>query len=191
MPAMTDHVLPERNPDAIDALLSRVAGGDRAAFEHLYRDAAPLLLGICLRVLPDRADAEDVLQDVFVTVWRKAAQFDGARARALTWMGAIARNRAIDRLRAMPHVPRAPMDAVEDAPDPAPSPAMQAQAREEKARLDACVEELDQRRKQLIRTAFFDNVTYEELAARTGSPIGSIKSWIRRGLQQLRACLER
>ena len=188
---MTDLVLPERNADAIDALLARVAGGDRAAFEDLYRDAAPLLLGICLRVLPDRAEAEDVLQDVFVTVWRKAAQFDGARARALTWMGAIARNRSIDRLRAMPHAPRAPMALAEEAPDPAPSPAMQAEASADKARLEACVEQLEPRRQQLIRTAFFDNVTYEELAARTGSPIGSIKSWIRRGLQQLKACLER
>ena len=188
---MTDLVLPERDPDAIDALLARVASGDQAAFEHLYRDAAPLLLGICLRVLPDRAEAEDVLQDVFVTVWRKAAQFDGARARALTWMGTIARNRAIDRLRAMPHAPRAPMELAEQTPDPALSPAVQAEASATRARLDACVEQLDPRRKQLIRTAFYESVTYEELAVRTGSPIGSIKSWIRRGLLQLRACLER
>ena len=177
--------------DAVQDLLARVAGGDQRAFESLYRDTSGTLLGICLRVLADRAEAEDVLQEVYVAVWNKATQYDASRARAMTWLGTIARNRAIDRLRSLPgQSSRASIDIAETLPDPAPSPASQASAATDRARLDVCLEQLEPRRKILIRTAFFDGATYEELAARSGSPIGSVKSWIRRGLMQLKACLE-
>lgn len=177
--------------DAVQDLLSRVARGDQRAFESLYRDTSGTLLGICLRVLADRAEAEDVLQEVYVAVWNKATQYDASRARAMTWLGTIARNRAIDRLRSLPEQSsRASIDIAETLPDPAPSPASHASAATDRARLDVCLEQLEPRRKILIRTAFFDGATYEELAARSGSPIGSIKSWIRRGLMQLKACLE-
>lgn len=175
----------------LDALLTDIAGGDRAAFETLYRATSGMLFGICMRVLADRAEAEDVLQEVYVTVWGKAVQFDAARASANTWLGMIARNRAIDRLRSLPPRSRmAPIEAADMIPDPAPSPAVEAEAATDRARLDDCLDQLDQRRRSLIRIAFFDGATYEELAARVGSPIGSVKSWIRRGLLQLRRCLE-
>src|SRR5215510_14602187 len=82
------------------AALVRVASGDRAALRLVYQDTSAKLFGVCLRILNDRSEAEDVLQDVYVTVWRKAASFDPARASPITWLVAIARNRAIDRLRA-------------------------------------------------------------------------------------------
>src|SRR5499426_2139991 len=81
------------------AALARVAGGDRAALRMVYQDTSAKLFGVCLRILKDRSEAEDVLQDVYVTVWRKAAAFDPGRASPITWMVAITRNRAIDRLR--------------------------------------------------------------------------------------------
>src|SRR5580658_179603 len=86
----------------LEALLAQVALGNRAAFEALYRGTANRLFGICLRVLAQRAEAEDALQEVYTTVWRKAAQFDPAKATATAWLAMIARNKAIDRLRAMP-----------------------------------------------------------------------------------------
>lgn len=181
----------DASADGVDALLAQVAGGDQPAFEALYRNTSGRLLGICLRVLTDRAEAEDVLQEVYVTVWHKAGQFDAQRSRAMTWLGTIARNRAIDRLRALPApATRAPIDAADIAQDPAPSPAVQAEAATERARLDECLDQLEPRRQKLIRTAFFDGATYEELATRSGSPLGSVKSWIRRGLMQLKACLQ-
>lgn len=177
--------------EGTDLLLARVARGDRQAFEALYQVTSAPLLGICMRVLGDRSEAEDVLQDVFVSAWGKAAQFDPSRAGALTWLGTIARHRAIDRLRALPApANRAPIDVAEATPDEAPSPAARAETAGEHARLDDCLELLEPRRQTLIRTAFFDGATYEELAGRSGSPLGSIKSWIRRGLAQLKACLE-
>lgn len=176
--------------DDVAPLLEAVASGDRGAFEDLYRACAPRLFGICLRVLPDRADAEDVLQEVFASVWHKAGQFDPARASASAWLGMIARYKAIDRLRAAPQRPQAPIDAASHAVDPGASPMQAAEGAEARAQLDLCLEQLDERRRGLIRTAFFDGTTYEELAARIGSPIGTVKSWIRRGLAQLKVCLE-
>jgi RNA polymerase sigma-70 factor, ECF subfamily len=175
-----------------EMLLAGIASGSRRAFETLYRQTSNRLFGICLRVLVERAEAEDVLQEVFTTVWRKAAQFDARRADALTWLAMIARNRAIDRLRARPAEARMKhlelTDDVEDLHRPA-SEQMQSDA--DRLRLQRCLRELDARRQSLILAAFFEGSTYEELAVRCGFPPGSVKSWIRRGLLQLRACLER
>src|ERR1700682_1124291 len=97
------------------AALVRVAGGDRTALRTIYQDTSAKLFGVCLRILNDRGEAEDVLQDVYVTVWRKAASFDPARASPITWLVAIARNRSIDRLRAGAGSRRLdPIDAAEE-----------------------------------------------------------------------------
>lgn len=181
----------EANAALAATLLSRVADRDRAAFEALYQLTSARLLGIVIRVLGDRVEAEDVLQDAYIAVWANAGKFDATRASSWAWLGAIARNRAIDRLRARPPVvQRAPIALAETLPDPAPSPATQADASNQRSRLDDCLARLEQRRQMLIRTAFFEGATYDELALRTGSPLGSVKSWIRRGLLQLRECLE-
>lgn len=175
----------------VDAWLTATGRGDQRAFESLYQATSSMLLGVCMRVLGDRSEAEDVLQEVYVTVWRKAVQFDSARARASTWMGTIARNRCIDRLRSQPaSALRAPIEALDLAEDPAPNPAAQAESGMARAQLDSCIDQLEPKRKVLIRTAFFEDATYEELSERSGAPLGSVKSWIRRGLLQLRACLE-
>jgi len=180
------------DPDRLRDLLLATAGGDAAAFEQLYQSTSAKLFGICLRIVQQRSDAEDVLQDVYVTIWRKAAQFDAARASAITWLAMMARNKAIDRLRAG-GVERhsAPIDLAEDLRDPTASTLVLAEAHEQHRRLEACLGELEAQRRNLIRIAFFEGATYEELAARCSAPLGTVKSWIRRGLLRLKACLER
>jgi len=174
----------------LDSWLAQIADGNQSAFESLYRASASRLLGVCIRVLHDREEAEDALQDVYVRIWRKAAQFDPARAAAATWLATIARNTAIDRLRARPHHQLAPIELIEAVPDDGDTPLESTERAGDRARLDTCFETLEPRRRGLIRAAFFDGATYEELAQRVGSPLGSVKSWIRRGLLQLRTCLE-
>jgi RNA polymerase sigma-70 factor (ECF subfamily) len=176
----------------LNAAIRRVAGGDRAALRLVYDETAAKLFGVCLRILNDRSEAEDVLQEVYLTVWRKAAAFDEARASPITWLVAIARNRAIDRVRAG-GVARlsAPIEAADVGPDPAPLAAEALEAAQEHGRLYACLEELELRQSAAIRAAFIDGLTYEELAQRQNVPLGTMKSWIRRGLAKLRACLER
>ena len=181
----------ETNATSLESLLAQVALGNREAFDALYRGTANRLFGICLRVLTERSEAEDALQDVFTTVWRKASQFDATRASATAWLAMIARNKAIDRLRSMPsRQSRDSLELAENVADPGASPPQQVQTATDRAQLDHCLERLEPRRRSLIRAAFFDGLTYEELAAKIEAPLGSIKSWIRRGLMQLRECLD-
>lgn len=189
---MSDSVVVTHDPAHLDALLRDVAAGDRSAFESLYRHSAPRLMAICLRLLRDRGEAEEVLQEAFVRVWHKASQFDAGKASAITWLATIARNKAIDRLRARPsELALAPIEIIQSLPDEAASPARISEQADDGARLQACMEILEPRRRSLIHAAFFDGSTYDELSRRAGLPLGSVKSWIRRGLLQLRACLER
>lgn len=175
----------------LDGLLAEVANGSRNAFESLYRATSSKLFSVCLRVVSDRGEAEDVLQEVFATIWHKAHQFDPSRASPIAWLAMIARNKAIDRVRAQPaRGTLAPIEFADDIVDAGASPLQSAVSANERDRLEACMDQLDARRQSLIRAAFFDGSTYEELAQRIASPLGTVKSWIRRGLLQLRGCLE-
>ena len=174
-----------------DTLLA-VAGGDRAAFETLYKLTSAKLFGVCLRILGKQGDAEDVLQETYTTVWHKAGLYDPERASPVTWLVMIARNKAIDRMRAGGGEPQAvPIELAAEIGDASAGPAAGAEAADSSRRLDHCLETLEARQQTLIRTAFFEGVTYENLAARSHTPLGSVKSWIRRGLMKLKACLER
>jgi RNA polymerase sigma-70 factor (ECF subfamily) len=178
-------------PDQLASLMSQVAQGDRAALRALYDATSSKLFGVCLRILSDREEAEDVLQDVYVTVWRRADRFDPARASVGAWLATIARNRAIDRLRARGPLARAePVEELQLA-DEAPGAEAALHAADDARRLADCLGELDTRTAAVIRTAFFEGVTYEALALRLETPLGTVKSWIRRGLARLRGCLER
>jgi RNA polymerase sigma-70 factor (ECF subfamily) len=181
----------ETPASTLEGLLAQVALGNRVAFEALYRGTANRLFGICLRVLTQRSEAEDALQEVYTTVWRKAAQFDPEKASATAWLAMIARNKAIDRLRAMPAMQaRGSIELAQNLEDHGTSPAQAVETSKDRARLENCLERLEPKRRSLIRAAFFDGMTYEELSARIEAPLGSIKSWIRRGLLQLRECLD-
>jgi len=177
------------NPEELANLMSRVAGGERAALRQLYDATSAKLFAVCLRILSDREEAEDVLQEVYVTVWRRADRFDRSRASVMTWVSTIARNRAIDRLRA--RGPMAYAEPVEDLdlPDGSVSAEALLVAAGEQGRLHRCLSELDDRTEAVIRTAFFEGVTYEALARRMDTPLGTVKSWVRRGLAKLKGCL--
>ena len=172
------------------SLLESTARGDRAAFATLYRRTSAKLYGICLRLLGSEAEAQDVLQEVYVTVWRKADRFDPSRASPITWLAALARNKGIDRLRQRA-APAEGLDSASEVQDEAPLAFDVIGRQQEAARLSHCLEELDERARVMIRAAFLDGATYPQLAEREGVPLPTMKSWIRRGLQRLRGCLER
>lgn len=183
-------VSPDADTEPLEPLLARIADGDRAALESIYRHTASKLFGVCLRILKDRNEAEDVLHEVYVSLGRRARSYDAAQGRAVAWLTTVARNRAIDRLRSRgASRETASVDGVEFVDD-SPSPLAQVEASQERARLDRCLSELDERSRQAIRTAFYEGVTYEQLAARWDVPLGTMKSWIRRGLIRLRGCLD-
>jgi len=181
----------EASRTQLAAALVRVAAGDRAALRMVYQDTSAKLFGVCLRILNDKSEAEDVLQDVYVTVWRKAGGFDPNRASPITWLVAVARNRAIDRLRASAVTRRMePIEAADAVSDPAPAAVEWVELAQQHERLVNCLAELEARQSTAIRAAFLDGATYEELAQRMSVPLGTMKSWIRRGLLKLRTCLD-
>ncbi len=170
----------------------RAGRGEKAALETIYAATSAKLFGICLRILRNRQDAEDVLQEVYLNVWRRAGSFDPARASPITWLATLARNRAIDRLRsAKRSAGTEPVDAALEVADPSPDALAAIESGEEASRLAGCIGELEERTAGAIRAAFFGGLTYSDLAERDGVPLGTVKSWIRRGLMKLKECLQR
>jgi RNA polymerase sigma-70 factor (ECF subfamily) len=179
--------------DELRALLRSVVAKDALALKGLYERTSAKLYGICLRLLGDEAEAQDVLQEVYVTVWNKAALFDSRRSSPITWLAALARNRAIDRLRsrgARGAALRTDLDAAAGVADDRPSSFDVLEQAEDNSRLHHCLEQLEEKARAMIRAAFFDGATYPELAERDGVPLPTVKSRIRRGLMRLRGCLE-
>lgn len=170
------------------ALLARAGEEDRAAFAELYSLTAAKLFGICVRICGQRQAAEDVLQEIYVTIWRRAGTYQRARGSPIAWLASIARNRAIDWHRAQ-H-PAAPAGPVEDIADPQPDGETLLLLDEHERRLHGCLEGLEPNQRETIRAAFFGGFTYAELAERQGVPLGTAKSWVRRGLLRLRGCLD-
>ena len=188
--AMERPVTELRSSDELAALIGAVAAGDRAAFRAVYERTSAKLYGICLRLLGSEAEAEDVLQEAYVTVWRNARRFDSAKASAITWLAVIARNKAIDRLRRRRPVADG-LEAAAEVPDEGPLATAVIEQKDDARRLAHCLDELDERARAMIRAAFLDGASYPELAEREGVPLGTMKSWIRRGLMRLKGCLER
>lgn len=178
-------------PQDLTDLLGRVADRDRDAFRKLYDATSAKLFGTILRILKDRDKAEEILQESYVRIWNNAGRFDADRASPITWMATIARNRAIDEARR--RVPSEPGDdtALERLADPAPQPDRQAAAREDIRRLDGCLQELEPPRSEMVRLAYLDGLSREALASRFDQPVGTVKTWLRRSLQQLQDCMSR
>jgi RNA polymerase sigma-70 factor (ECF subfamily) len=182
----------QREREKLAIAIRRVAEKDPAALEEVYVRTSAKLFGICLRILKDREEAEDALQEVYVKVWRSASSFDPARASPITWLATLARNRAIDNLRSSGRSRGTePIEAGLDAPDPCKDAFSAASELQERVRLANCIGELDDHQSSAIRSAFLDGATYSELAERANIPLGTMKSWIRRGLLRVRECLGR
>ena len=181
-------ITPNTNDD-LDALLARVALADRRAFDQLYTLTCGRLFAVAMRMMKNRAEAEDLLQDAYVRIWQRADSFRPGQGRSMPWLITITRNLAIDRMRARA-APIAPMEMAEDVPDDGPTPETALAQSENRARIDACLQELDARRAEAVRAAYLDGWSYQELADRFDTPLNTIRTWLRRSLLRLRACLE-
>lgn len=174
--------------DTTDDILCRVAAGDRTAFRALYAVAAPKLFGICLRMLHDRAEAEDALQEAFVRFWTRSHRYDPKKALAMTWMIAVTRNLCIDRLRARPQM-QSTDDVLPGLPDLGPTAEMRVIAQGEADRFLRCLGQLSKDRARAIQGAYLDGLSYEALAQRHAIPLNTLRSWLHRGLQKIRECM--
>lgn len=168
--------------------MDRVTLGDLPSFQEVYQRTSAKLFGVCLRVLVERSEAEDALQETYVLIWRRASQYDETCGTVMTWMMTIARNRAIDRLRRSSRISTAPIEIADQIADGHPLACEILEAKEELLLLSHSLRTIDPVDALLIRTAFLEGSTYAELVQRTGMPLGTVKSRVRRALPKLRSC---
>ena len=171
-------------------LLGAIATGDQAAFEHLYSATRAKLYGVVLRILRRSDLTDEVIQETYLKIWGSAGQFDPALASPITWMVAIARNRAIDLIRKKTDLSLEEVPEVEEVAADSPHPLAAREMTEELRRLLACIGRLDADRRKLVLLAYYNGWSREELATQFGKPVNSIKTWLRRSLIEIRGCLE-
>jgi RNA polymerase sigma factor (sigma-70 family) len=196
---------PPSVPDAahqeLSDVLSRVALGDRTAFARLYRLTSSRLFGVVLRMQTDRGVAEEVLQEVYVNVWRAAPSFNPGMSQPLTWLSSIARNKAIDSLRraqAMPATVSNQVNADDEESSPLDSiasdslgPLEMLEQVSAQRQLGHCMQGLTRDQRLSLSLAYYQGMSHTEVAEHLMQPLGSVKSWVRRGLAALKDCLER
>jgi RNA polymerase sigma-70 factor (ECF subfamily) len=183
------------NPSTdLQQLLARVALGDRTAFRRLYDATAPSLFGVALRIVRQRDRAEEVLQDAFVNAWNRAAGYQAALSQPMTWLTAIVRNRALDELRSA----RQNADSMDDQEgegvaaieDTQPGPLGLLEQAADALAIRDCLDAIEGSQRQCLALVYYHGYSHSEVAAHVGSPIGSVKVWLRRGLDKLKRCLE-
>ena len=172
----------------IEGMIARCALGDRGAFSSLYAATSGKLFGVLLRILRDRAEAEDALQKVYVKVWKGASLYRVNGLSPMTWLITIARNHGIDRLRARKPAAKDADDMV-DLADQSPGPEAQVIAASEAGRIARCMGELEPDRSEAVRRAYLGGEAYAELAARFDVPLNTMRTWLRRSLLKLKECL--
>jgi RNA polymerase sigma-70 factor (ECF subfamily) len=176
------------------ALLSRVALGDRAAFGRVYRATCAHLLGVAFRILNSRERAEEVLQEAFMNVWHGAGGFDPSVAGPMTWLINVVRNKAIDALRSG-RSERASTSALDEealavAADARQQPQALLERSLEALTIMQCMGELGASQRQALALAYYRGMAHSEIAQALGAPLGTVKAWVRRGLDKLKDCLE-
>ena len=172
----------------LDEMIARTAMGSRADFEKLYKATSAKLFGICIRILNNESEAEEVLQEVYVKVWRSADKYASGNASPISWLAAIARNTSIDRYRRR-KPEYADIDEAEVIADDAPSPEANAVLSNEVDRLNGCMAQLKDRHADAVKNVYLGGWTYEEAAMKLDVPLNTVKTWIRRSLISLRECM--
>ena len=172
----------------ISDLIARCALRDRQAFRTLYARTSAKLFGVTLRILRDRSEAEEALQEVYVKIWQRADCYVPGGYSPISWLVAVARNHALDVLRA--RKPQSEdIDVALDVADAGPDPEQAAADRGERSRIDNCLGQLDGEKADAVRGAYLDGYSYEELSARHKVPLNTMRTWLRRSLLKLRECL--
>lgn len=174
----------------LEQMIARTALGDRGAFDALYEATSAKLHAVCLSVLKDRPEAEETLQEVYIKIWQNADRYAANGLSPMTWLITIARNRAIDRLRARKARPAtAPAEAAAQLPSTAPGPEAATIRAQQRRLLDECLAELEAPQAGAVRAVYLEGATYADLAEREGKPINTVRSWLRRSLLRLKDCV--
>ncbi|MCB1754167.1 MAG: sigma-70 family RNA polymerase sigma factor [Gammaproteobacteria bacterium] len=174
----------------LNNLLVKIALGNRPAFAQLYSHTSAKLFAVLLRLLDNRADAEDALQEVFIRIWQRADRYKPSGHSAMPWLHTVARNHAIERLRTKKRQP-VPLDEPDSKPSAEATPERSLTASNDLQRVGECLEELEEDRASALCSAYLDGDSYQTLADRFDVPLNTMRTWLRRSLQKLKACFER
>lgn len=193
----------DSSPDArtLEALIAATAQGDHACFAQVYERTKAHLFGVAVRILGQGQAAEDVLQEAYVSIWKNAGSYrtevGGQNIQPMTWLIAIVRNKALDAYRArarrkedaLPEDGDLNADDAQSARNPAPSAMQLLEQATEALHIEGCMNALDGSHRQSLALAYYQGLSHSEVAAQMGAPLGSVKAWIRRGLEKLKGCL--
>ena len=182
-------VQPEQAPLVDIQLLHAIAAGDEAALARLYDGYRVILFGLLVRILNSREEAEDILQDVFIQVWRRAQDFDENRGRPFTWLVTLARSRAIDRLRQLGARQRLATGAAQEQTETVSDALSDTIKLAQRETVRRALAELPEEQKHTLVLAYFEGLTQSEIAAKLNAPLGTIKTRMRSGMIKLRALL--
>jgi RNA polymerase sigma-70 factor, ECF subfamily len=195
---------PDTDPRSLQALIAGAAQGDHTCFAHIYDRTHTHLFGVAVRILGQGQAAEDVLQEAYVSIWKNAAGYrsevDGQPIQPMTWLIAIVRNKALDAFRArarrkesgLPNsgeVGELDEEEIESSAAPAPSAMQLLEQATEALHIEGCMNALEGSHRQSLALAYYQGLSHTEVAAQMGAPLGSVKAWIRRGLEKLKGCL--
>ena len=178
------------------ALLERVALSDEKALRELYELTSSKLYGVAVRVVTNREWAEDVLQEAFMTIWRIAGDYKASLSPPMAWLGLVVRSRGLDFLRRRTALRADRMQELDDVisdtvAGDSPNPMDTAQASEQALALHQCLSQLDNKQREVVSLAYMRDMSHGELSEQLKLPLGTVKTWIRRGLEQLRGCMAR
>lgn len=186
---MSLRVPPNKEPESDVELLHAVARGDEGALARLYDQYRVILFGLLVRILNSREEAEDVLQEVFLQVWRRARDFDEGRGRPFTWLVTLARSRAIDRIRQLGARQRLADSAAQNTPAEASDAAADTLLSEQREILARALAALPEEQRRTLNLAYFEGLTQSEIAEKLGTPLGTVKTRMRSGMIKLRELL--
>ncbi len=193
---MTQETLHENLDSELIQLLDRIAARDHAALKALYDQTAGKLYGLALRVVTQRERAEDVLQEAFLTIWRSAGDYRASLSPPMAWLGLIVRSRGLDALRRRAadrsNITQELDEVMTDTlAGDSPNPMDTVQASEQAFALHQCLGKLDSKQREVVSLAYIRDLSHSELSEQLKLPLGTVKTWIRRGLDQLRNCMAR
>lgn len=178
--------------EQLSELLGRCADGDQEALEALYRLSSPKLYAVCLALLRNEELAQDVLQDSYVRIWRRAGSYNPAKGKAMSWMTSIVRHRALDVLRSTSLQHEHGSDLLDEleVADASQDPVLLIDVSASTAALMECMDQLKEEHKRCIMMAYYYGYSHDELSTSLKKPLGTVKAWIRRGLKRIRECLD-
>ena len=179
-----------QSPERVAELIHHVAQKDRQAFALLYKATAPKLLGTVLRILIDRAWADDVIQDTYLKIWQRAEQYQDGKSSPITWLVSIARNSAIDELRKHPAGRTTNSDELDEMPGRQSTAQEKLEDQRAANKLNHCIDQLEKDRQDMVRLAYLNGWSREDLASQFEQPVNTVKTWLHRALKQIKRCLE-